>query len=88
VLFINPRSGDGKAVRAGLAGRARGKGIETVILVPGQDLAALAGDAAAAGADMLGMAGGDGSLAVVAAVAAAHQIPSRARGRCGRACHD
>jgi len=33
------------------------------------------GDAAAAGADALGMAGGDGSLAVVAAVAAAHQIP-------------
>jgi diacylglycerol kinase family enzyme len=75
VLFINPRSGDGKAARAGLAEQAREKGIEAVILAPGQDLAALAGDAAAAGADALGMAGGDGSLAVVAAVAAAHQIP-------------
>ena len=75
VLFINPRSGDGKAARAGLAERARDKGIETVILAPGQDLAALAGEAAAAGADALGMAGGDGSLAVVAAVAAAHGIP-------------
>src|SRR6201993_2083786 len=75
VLFINPRSGDGKAARAGLADQAREKGIEAVILAPGQDLAALAGDAAAAGADALGMAGGDGSLAVVAAVAAAHQIP-------------
>jgi diacylglycerol kinase family enzyme len=75
VLFVNPRSGDGKAARAGLAERAREKGIETVILAPGQDLAALAGDAAAAGADALGMAGGDGSLAVVAAVATAHQIP-------------
>jgi len=75
VLFVNPGSGDGKAARAGLAERARGKGIEAVVLAPGQDLAALAGDAAAAGADALGMAGGDGSLAVVAAVAAAHQIP-------------
>ena len=75
VLFINPRSGDGKAARAGLAGRARDTGIEAVILDPGQDLAAQAGEAAAAGADALGMAGGNGSLAVVAAVAAAHGIP-------------
>jgi diacylglycerol kinase family enzyme len=75
VLFINPRSGDGKAGRAGLAERARDKGIETVMLAPGQDLAALAREAVAGGADVLGMAGGDGSLAVVAAVAAAHGIP-------------
>jgi diacylglycerol kinase family enzyme len=75
VLFVNPRSGDGTAERAGLADRAREKGIETVILAPGQDLAALAHEAAAAGADALGMAGGDGSLAVVAAAAAAHGIP-------------
>ena len=75
VLFVNPRSGDGKAARAGLAERARDAGIEAVILDPGQDLAALARDAAAGGADVLGMAGGDGSLAVVAAVAAAHGIP-------------
>ena len=75
VLFINPRSGDGKAARARLAERAREKGIEAVILAPGQDLAALARGAAAAGADALGMAGGDGSLAVVAAVTAAHGIP-------------
>ncbi len=75
VLFINPRSGDGKAARAGLAERAREKGIEAVILAAGQDLAALSREAVTGGADALGMAGGDGSLAVVAAVAAAHQIP-------------
>jgi diacylglycerol kinase family enzyme len=75
VLFINPRSGGGKAARARLAERARDTGIEAIILAAGQDLAALAGEAAAAGADTLGMAGGDGSLAVVAAVAAAHGIP-------------
>ena len=76
VLFINPRSGGGKAERAGLAERARGKGIEAVILAPGQDLAALVrGALRRPGADVLGAAGGDGSLAVVAAVAAAHGIP-------------
>ncbi len=75
VLFINPRSGDGKAARAGVAERARAKGIEAVILTPGQDLAALAREAVTAGADALGMAGGDGSLAVVAAAAATHAIP-------------
>ena len=75
VLFVNPRSGDGKAARARLAERAREAGIEAVTLDPGQDLAALAGEAVAGGADVLGMAGGDGSLGVVAAVAAAHGIP-------------
>src|SRR5690348_7108910 len=75
VLFVNPKSGGGKAARAGVAERARQLGIEAVVLAPGQDLAALARDAVTDGADALGMAGGDGSLAVVAAVAAAHGIP-------------
>ena len=75
VLFVNPRSGGGKAARAGVAERARQLGIEAVILAQGQDLAALARDAVSGGADALGAAGGDGSLAVVAAVAAAHGIP-------------
>jgi diacylglycerol kinase family enzyme len=75
VLFVNPRSGGGKAACGGVAERARANGIEVVILTPGQDLAALAREAVAAGADAVGMAGGDGSLAVVAAAAAAHDIP-------------
>ena len=75
VLFVNPRSGGGAADRARVAERARERGIEAVILAPGQSLAALAGTAVASGADALGMAGGDGSLAVVAAAAAAHGIP-------------
>jgi diacylglycerol kinase family enzyme len=75
VLFVNPRSGDGRAARAGVAERAREQGIEVVVLSPGQDLAALVREAAAGGADALGMAGGDGSLAIVAATAAAHGIP-------------
>ncbi len=75
MLFVNPRSGDGKAARGGLVERAREKGIKAVILAPGQDLSALAREAVAAGADALGMAGGDGSLTIVAAAAAAHEIP-------------
>ena len=75
VLFLNPRSGGGKATRAGLAERARKLGIDVIALRPDDDLAALVEDAVAGGADALGAAGGDGSLAVVAAVALAHDLP-------------
>ena len=63
VLFVNPNSGGGKAARAGLAERARG--IEAVVLESGADLGALAAEQVDLGADGLGVAGGDGSLAVV-----------------------
>jgi Diacylglycerol kinase catalytic domain len=75
VLFVNPRSGGGRAARAMVAERARERGIEPVVLAPGEDLAALVQAAVADGADALGMAGGDGSLAVVAAAAARHDLP-------------
>ena len=75
VLFVNPRSGDGAAGRAGVVERARDRGIEVVLLDPDQSLATLVDEAVARGADALGMAGGDGSLAVVAAAAAAHGLP-------------
>jgi diacylglycerol kinase family enzyme len=75
VLFVNPRSGGGKATRAGLAERARELGVDVIVLRPDDDLAALVDDAVARGADALGAAGGDGSLAVVAAAALAHDLP-------------
>ena len=50
-------------------------GIEAVILAPGHSLAGLVEEAVVNGADALGVAGGDGSLAVVAAAAAAHGLP-------------
>ena len=53
-LFVNPRSGGGKAARAAVAERARERGIETVIFAPGQSLEALAREAVANGADALG----------------------------------
>jgi len=75
VLFVNPRSGGGKAARAGLAGRARERGIEVIVLGPGDRISALVHQAVADGADALGIAGGDGSLAVVVAAALAHGLP-------------
>jgi diacylglycerol kinase family enzyme len=75
VLLINPRSGGGKAARAALADRARERGVEPVVLGPTDDLATLVAIAVEQGADALGMAGGDGSLATVAAAAAAHDLP-------------
>jgi diacylglycerol kinase family enzyme len=75
VLFVNLRSGGGKAARAKLVDRARERSIDARVLEPQGNVAALVSDAVADGADALGVAGGDGSLAVVAAVAQAHRLP-------------
>ena len=74
VLLMNPRSGGGKVERFHLVQEARRRGIEPVVLGPGDDLRRLAEQAVARGADVLGMAGGDGSQALVAGVAAAHDV--------------
>ncbi|WP_250031175.1 diacylglycerol/lipid kinase family protein [Paractinoplanes maris] len=74
VLLINPWSGDGAAARAGLDAAAAARGIATVTLGPGDDLSALAEKAVSDGADVLGMAGGDGSQALIAATAVRHGI--------------
>lgn len=75
VLLINPRSGGGKAHRHDLVGRCRVRGIEAIVKQPGDDLVSLAGAAVSSGADIIAMAGGDGSQAIVAAVASRHDIP-------------
>ncbi len=74
-LFLNPRSGGGKAVRFALADEASARGIEPVTLGPADELEALVREAVAAGADGLAMAGGDGSQAIVAAIAAEYDLP-------------
>jgi diacylglycerol kinase family enzyme len=75
VLFVNAKSGGRKAERAGLTERARERGIEVIVMQPDQTLARMADKAVRRGADALGVAGGDGSLAVVAAAALAHGLP-------------
>jgi diacylglycerol kinase family enzyme len=75
VLFYNPRSGGGKAERFRLAEEARARGIEPIKLRPGDDLERLVRDAVDRGADGLAMAGGDGSQAIVAMVAAECGLP-------------
>lgn len=74
VLLMNPRSGSGKVERFHLVEEARRRGIEPVVLAPGDDLLQLAEQAVASGADVVGMAGGDGSQALVASVASAHDV--------------
>jgi len=75
VLLINPKSGGGKAERFDLAREARKRGIAAVVLARGDDLLELAEQALSDGADVIGMAGGDGSQALVATVAMRHHVP-------------
>jgi len=74
VLIINLKSGGGKAERFDLAAQARRRGIEPVVLQRGDDLLELAERAVARGATVIGMAGGDGSQALVATVAARRDV--------------
>lgn len=74
VLIVNLKSGGGKAERFGLVEQARRRGIEPVVLEPGDDLLELAESAVARGARVIGMAGGDGSQALVATVAARRDV--------------
>lgn len=75
VLFYNPLSGGGKAERFKLADEARKRGIEPVELRRGDDLETLVRSAVERGANGLAMAGGDGSQAIVAMVAAELGLP-------------
>jgi diacylglycerol kinase family enzyme len=76
-LIMNPRSGGGKVTRFGLKDKAEALGAEVALLEgPGPvDVGELARQAVADGADLLGVAGGDGTQALVAGIAAEHDIP-------------
>jgi diacylglycerol kinase family enzyme len=75
VLFYNPKSGGGKAERFHVADEARSRRIEPIGLKRGDDLEQLVRSAVERGADALAMAGGDGSQAIVAMVAAEFGLP-------------
>jgi len=72
LLLVNPRSGRGRPDAAALAREAEARGIDARVLRPEDDAGELA---RAANADVLGVAGGDGSLGVVAGVALERDLP-------------
>lgn len=76
-IIMNPRSGGGKVARFDLRAKAEALGAEVAMLEGPEiiDVAELARQAVARGADLLGVAGGDGTQALVAGVAADHDVP-------------
>ncbi|MFI1504650.1 diacylglycerol/lipid kinase family protein [Streptomyces sp. NPDC020597] len=74
-ILMNPRSGGGKVGRFHLVEKARDAGCRVVLLDGRQDVAELARRAVAEGADLLAVAGGDGTQALVAEVAARNDLP-------------
>ena len=75
-IVMNPRSGGGKVTRFDLTDKAEALGAEVVLLEESDvDVAALARGAVERGADLLGVAGGDGTQALVAGVAAELDVP-------------
>jgi Diacylglycerol kinase catalytic domain len=75
ILLYNPKSGGGKAEQFKLAEEARSRGIAPIELTRGVDLKELVLRAVDDGADALAMAGGDGSQAIVAALASERDLP-------------
>jgi diacylglycerol kinase family enzyme len=76
-VIMNPRSGGGKVGQFDLVTKAKRLGAEVALLDGPEhvDVAELARAAVANGADMLGVAGGDGTQALVAGIAAEHGLP-------------
>jgi diacylglycerol kinase family enzyme len=76
-FIMNPRSGGGKVEKFDLKRRAEDLGAK-VFLISGPepvDVAQVAREAVDQGADLLGVAGGDGTQALVAGIAAEHGLP-------------
>jgi diacylglycerol kinase family enzyme len=76
-FIMNRWSGGGKVLEYRLAEKARALGAEVFVVDEPwmTDFAALACRAIVRGADLIGVAGGDGTIATVAAVAAKHDVP-------------
>jgi len=76
-IVMNPRSGGGKVAKFGLQEKAKAAGAQVAMLEGPEivDVAALARKAVADGCDLLGVAGGDGTQALVAGIAAEHNLP-------------
>jgi diacylglycerol kinase family enzyme len=73
-ILMNPRSGGGKVERFDLDWKAKELGAKVTVLERGLDAAGALQQAVDDGADLLGAAGGDGTQALVAQVAAERDI--------------
>ena len=76
-LIMNPKSGGGKVEKFDLKRKAEALGAEVFLFGASGpvDVAEVARQAVAEGADLLGVAGGDGTQALVAGIAAEHGLP-------------
>jgi diacylglycerol kinase family enzyme len=74
-LIMNPKSGDGRAVKAHIPELAAASGIQVLVLNANNTIEGLAEQAIDKGADVLGVSGGDGTIGAVAKVAMEHQVP-------------
>ena len=72
LLLINPRAGTESPTTEELRDEAQARGIDAHVLEEGEDVAQLAGDAEV---EVLGAAGGDGTVASVAAIAVERGLP-------------
>jgi diacylglycerol kinase family enzyme len=72
LLLINPRAGTESPTTAELRDEALARGVDAQVLEEGEDIAELAGGA---DVEVLGAAGGDGTVASVAAVAIERDLP-------------
>jgi diacylglycerol kinase family enzyme len=75
VLLVNPKAGNGRAIKAGIPSLAEHAGVDVRVMQKGDDVESLARQAAEDGADVLGISGGDGSIGAVAKVAIEKDLP-------------
>ncbi len=74
-LIINPKSGNGRAIKAGIPDKAKAMGIKVKVTKKSDNITDLATKAVKSGVDVLGVSGGDGTLGAVATVALKHNLP-------------
>lgn len=75
ILIVNPKAGNGRAIKADIPELAKKQGINVVVTKKGDNIEALARQAARAGADVIGISGGDGSIGAAAKVALEFNLP-------------
>ena len=74
-LIVNPAAGGAAGFLDGLTAVARERGIRVRVLEPGEDAGSVALAAVEDGAKALGVAGGDGTVASVAAAVVKREVP-------------